>query len=127
MATHRYLTCTNRLRLPSLGNRRVVVTVLHRWLSRRTRAALHDPRRSTGGLGRAWPARVHAQHVEAGLDQALGRLPVEVHFGMAAAWGELKAVVWSALVEPFRDDFRVGFEDHGQVGPVSLGVELPEE
>lgn len=48
-------------------------------------------------------------------------------FGVRAAGAELKAVVRPALLEAFRDDLGVGFQDDGEVGPVSFGVELPQE
>jgi hypothetical protein len=70
---------------------------------------------------------VHAQHVESGLDEAFGGLFVEVDFGVGAAGAELESVVWSAFVEALRDHCRVGFQDHGEVGSVGFGVELPQE
>src|SRR6266508_448267 len=70
---------------------------------------------------------VNPQNVEPGLHQPFGCLSVEMHFGVAAAGRELEAVVRAACVQSFGDHLGVGFENHGQVGPVSLGVELPEE
>lgn len=64
-----------------------------------------------------WPlVAVHAQHVEAGLNQAIGGLPVEVNFGVTAARRELEAVMRATLAQPFRDDLGVSFQDHGRVG-----------
>ncbi|SBW22527.1 hypothetical protein FDG2_2771 [Candidatus Protofrankia californiensis] len=61
------------------------------------------------------------------LDQPLGGLSVEVNLGVTAARRELEAIVWPALVKALRDDLGVGFEDHGEVGPISFGVQSPEE
>jgi hypothetical protein len=54
-------------------------------------------------------------------------LPVEVDFGVRTTGQELEAVMWAAFTQPLRDDLGVGFEDHGQIRTVSLGVELPEK
>ena len=36
--------------------------------------------------------------------------------------------MWTARrLSRSRDDFRVGVEDHGQIGPVGFGVELPQK
>ena len=80
-----------------------------------------------GGLFGGPLTAVHAQYVESGLDEPFGRLPVEMGLGMAAAWRQLEAVVRAAGGEPLGDGVRVGFQDHGEVGPVSLGVDLPQE
>jgi hypothetical protein len=68
-----------------------------------------------------------AVHLEAGLSEPLGRLPIKVHFGVAAVRSELEAVMWTAVGESLRDDLRVSVEDHGQIGPVGFGVELPQK
>jgi hypothetical protein len=66
---------------------------------------------------------VHAQHVEAGLSEPFGRLPIKVHFGVAIVRSELESVMWTAVCESLRGDLRISVEDHGQIGPVGFGVE----
>jgi hypothetical protein len=70
---------------------------------------------------------VHAQHIEAGWYEPLGRLPIKVHFGVAAVRSELESVMWTAVCESLRGDLRVSVEDHGEFGPVGFGVELPQK
>lgn len=79
-----------------------------------------------GLLGRL-AVHVDSHHVEARLHQPIDGLLVEVSLGVAAAGRKLETIVRPALNESFRDDFGVGFEDHSQVGPIGLGIELPEE
>jgi hypothetical protein len=79
-----------------------------------------------GGVVRGLSA-VHPQHIETGLYQPFGSLLVEVDFGVGAAGAELETVVWSALVKALRDHGRARFQDHRQVGAVSLSVELPQK
>jgi hypothetical protein len=68
---------------------------------------------------------LYLEDVESGLDEAVGGLPVEVDFGMAAARGQLESVVCAAIAQSEGDDFGVGLEDDGEVGAIGLGVELP--
>ena len=68
----------------------------------------------SGGL---W-LHVHLQHGKAGPDQPFGGLAVESDLGVAAVRRELEAVMRAALMQAPGDDLGVGFEDHGQVGPV---------
>jgi hypothetical protein len=57
--------------------------------------------------------------------QSFGRLPVEMHFGLAAAERELEAVMRPARIQPLIDNLRVRLENYGQVGPIGFGVKLP--
>jgi hypothetical protein len=45
------------------------------------------------GLFRGPLIAIHAQHIKSGLNESFGRLPVEMGLGMAAAGGQLEAVV----------------------------------